>query len=105
MKFIIFAALLSFQFNSFAQEFDALKKILDDKCIACHNSEYPARNVDLTTTEGIAAVVTPYDPDDSILYTSIISIEGNRMPYMQPALTRSEIRTIKKWISDGAHFD
>lgn len=91
---------------TFASEYqDIQNSILGPKCVSCHNTQYAAHGIDLSSYEGVLKTVEPYDSEASELYLAITKEDGGRMPLMQPALTRSEIRQIMFWIDDGAYED
>jgi mono/diheme cytochrome c family protein len=105
MRTLIFT-LFILQFSAHAADLKTIREnILTPKCVGCHNSDNAAKGIDLSNDEGIIQNVIPYDSANSILYQAIVSTEANKMPLMQPALSKKEIRDIKMWIDEGAHAE
>ncbi len=86
-------------------------------CVVCHSSNDPAhsyRGLDLTSCEGLLKgateaparkVVVPGDPKKSLIKRYL---RNNRMPLGVPfdyPTDTPNIRTVKKWIDDGAKND
>ncbi|MFN0251962.1 MAG: hypothetical protein ACKV2T_34115 [Kofleriaceae bacterium] len=93
---------------SYAQD---IKPILDARCIACHSSPTPPRDLYLDTFAGVLAggltgnEVVTCQPSSSLLYlkTSLDNPPvGQRMPLGGPYLTTTQIDTIEAWIAGGA---
>jgi len=70
-----------------------------NECTNCHSPNALGQNPDLTPGREynslVPAYVTAGDPDNSLLYTKLVS--GHK-----PSVTVNEIALIKKWITDGA---
>lgn len=92
---------------SFAED---VAPIFERSCIRCHGGidEGERRyegGLDLTTWEGVlqgsefGTVVTPGDPDDSLL---LEMIETGEMPDEGDPLSAEEIETVRSWIAEGA---
>ena len=91
-----------------------VRPILSANCFACHGPDEAARmaEVRLDTREGVlatnlrgAAIVTPGDPDASLLWKRITATDPNdRMPPASSnhALNPDEIEMIRRWIEAGA---
>ncbi len=105
MKTLIFA-LLCLQATTYAADLKTIREvIITPKCVSCHNVDYAAKGIDLSTDEGIIQSVIPYDSANSILYQAITATDASKMPFMQPSLSKKEIRDIKLWIDEGAHAE
>ena len=92
--------------NLFAVDFNQINQnIIKPKCLSCHNQQYPAKGIDLSSYESILKIVTPYSAETSLLFLSVTGKTAQQMPLMQPSLSRQEIRQIKIWIEDGAYLD
>jgi len=86
-----------------------VRAMLQESCVACHNSRQAAANLKLDTFEGIAiggasgAVVVAGRPSDSLLFQRITTSErALRMPPAGAAMPPAEIAVIKAWIEAGA---
>ncbi|MFZ1729078.1 MAG: hypothetical protein WBQ23_02680 [Bacteroidota bacterium] len=67
----------------------------------CHSGDSES---DLSSDAGIMRYVTPFNPDQSTLYTVITSTWLNPMPPSpNPALTQQQRTTIALWILQGAN--
>jgi hypothetical protein len=81
--------------------------VLQNRCVACHNSKKTRGGLDLTTrTQFLAGgdngpVVKPGDAERSSLYRMIHGPEP-KMPRQADPLTTAEVAAIKQWIDDGA---
>ena len=87
--------------------------ILVAKCLGCHNDRESKHGLNLSTfallkqggkDEG-DSILTPGDPDSSGLVESIRPGAPVRMPYKKPPLSKPEIRTLERWVQQGARFD
>ena len=89
-----------------------IRPILADHCFACHGSDKRKAGLRLDQPEiathplksGLTAIV-PHRPDQSELIRRILSDDdAERMPPPEtdPALSRSQVETLRQWISDGA---
>lgn len=105
MKTLIFT-LLCLQVTAYAADLKTIRAaIITPKCVSCHNADYAAKGIDLSSDEGIIQAVTPYDSANSMLYQAITATDASKMPYMQAPLSKKEIRDIKLWIDEGAHAE
>lgn len=76
----------------------AVKKIMDTKCVGCHNPTNLGGNIDLSTYTGVKAVAL-----NGKLYGSVAQQSGySPMPKNSTKLSDCEIRQIQKWINAGA---
>ena len=50
-------------------------------------------------------ILEPGDPGASGLVESVKEGASPRMPYKRPPLTGREIRTLERWVEQGAKFD
>ncbi len=94
-----------------------VRPILAEKCFACHGFDQAKREAGLRldTQDGSQAVlesgtvaIKPGKPDQSELIRRITSADHDLV--MPPAelgkqLSQQEIATLKKWITDGAHYE
>jgi len=88
--------------------------ILSDNCFACHGQDESHRKADLRldTREGATAVsggiaaIMPGKPEQSELFTRIISDDADEMmpppKSHKPKLTAAQIDVLKRWIEAGA---
>ncbi|MBS0201646.1 MAG: PSD1 domain-containing protein [Planctomycetes bacterium] len=80
--------------------------ILKSKCVRCHGDA--KQNAGLSVASGAAlfrggesgTVVSPGKPDDSPLIEMIQ--DGHMPPKGNAAVTESELKTLRRWITDGA---
>ncbi|MCA9035404.1 MAG: hypothetical protein KDA91_09745 [Planctomycetaceae bacterium] len=84
-----------------------VKQIFRSRCFECHGTD--RREADLNVLErdslvGEGRPVYPFDLNDSVLYDYVASDDEDfRMPESpRPALSKSEIESIRKWIEAGA---
>jgi ubiquinol-cytochrome c reductase cytochrome b subunit len=68
--------------------------VVKNYCSQCHT--------EFTTYSGISKVVTPGNPDKSLLYGHITGKIQPQMPFGQKPLSKDMIQTFKNWIQDGA---
>lgn len=71
--------------------------IINNKCIGCHGGG----DFDLSSYDAIKGLVTPFKPNESIIYQAITR-ENDRMPMNGDKLTDAEIQAIYDWITAGA---
>jgi hypothetical protein len=78
--------------------------LLAGRCMECHaaggKGGLDLRSKVTAFTGGSGAVITPGDPDASLLYEYVLTHE---MPPKKP-LEPGEIDTLRQWIADGAYF-
>src|SRR5207253_1283303 len=78
-------------------------------CVACHQGEKPKGGLSLTTAAGLAKggesspVVEAGKPDESLL-VEMISGDKPAMPQKARPLSKDDIATIRRWITDGAEW-
>lgn len=83
------------------------------KCLSCHGDKKAAGGLNLKTFALLikggktyqADILVAGDPDASALYTMLQKDAEPRMPYKLAPLSTSEIKTIARWIQQGAKFD
>jgi uncharacterized membrane protein len=76
----------------------AVKNIISNKCVGCHNPASLGGNIDLSTYNGVQAVAL-----NGRLYGSIANQPGfSPMPKNSTKLSDCEIRQIQKWINAGS---
>lgn len=78
------------------------QNIFQTKCTHCHSGPNPRSGYDMSTYEGIMALVHPTDPENSLLY---MMLEWEEMPPKGPPLTTHELQCIADWIRSGAAND
>src|SRR4051812_34308621 len=87
--------------------------ILVRKCLGCHNAKKPEGGLDMSTfaslkkggDTGGELILDPGDPDASQLVELVRPGGAPRMPYKQKPLGAEEIRTLERWVKEGARFD
>ncbi|KIC95077.1 hypothetical protein OI18_08420 [Flavihumibacter solisilvae] len=89
-----------------------VKPILNKKCITCHGGVRAKagfsvlfREEALAATESGKPAIIPGDPGSSEMIRRITSNdEEERMPYKHEPLSHEEIKTLKRWIREGAKW-
>lgn len=92
---------------------DEVAPILVRKCLGCHNTQKAVNGLNMATFAllkkgGKSAgdlILEPGDPDASGLIESVRPDASPRMPYKLPPLEAREIRTLERWVKEGAKFD
>ncbi len=87
--------------------------VLQEYCFACHDAKKKSGKYDMTTFEKLLAggvngeAVIPGKPDESELYTLIVSTEERRMPPRDKgeAVPKEKAQLIARWIAQGAKLD
>ncbi|MEO2033294.1 MAG: c-type cytochrome domain-containing protein [Planctomycetaceae bacterium] len=93
------------RFVSFSHE---IAPILARRCTACHNTRTTGGRLNLNSFAALlkggesGAVLTPHDPDDSLL---LMMVQDASMPKDADPLTTDEIQTIHRWVAVGAPLD
>ena len=88
-----------------------IKPILENSCWTCHSGATQASKLDLSTRERALVggergpAIVPGRADDSRLYRLVAGLEQPSMPFDGSTLTGAQIRSIKTWINEGAHWD
>ena len=106
--FFLLAQFLSAQPSEI--DFDRqIRPLLSDRCFACHGPDNQARraNLRLDTSDGLATVIVPNEPNESELYRRIISTDPKLVmphPSSKLELSVNEIDDIKQWIAEGADY-
>lgn len=86
----------------------AVKSIINDKCVRCHNSKTKKASLDLSSAQGIhkgsesGRIVQAGDPDASLLIEMIDA--GEMPPDEKDHLSKKQLDEIRNWISAGAKF-
>jgi len=76
----------------------AVKPIIDNKCVGCHNPANPGGNIDLSTYNPVKTVAL-----NGKFYGSVAQQQGySPMPKNGVKLSDCEIRQIQKWINAGS---
>ncbi|MDP4263967.1 MAG: c-type cytochrome domain-containing protein [Bacteroidota bacterium] len=76
----------------------AIKVIIGNKCVGCHNPSSLGGGIDLSTYNGVNTVAL-----NGRLYGSVANQPGfSPMPKNSPKLSDCEIRQIQKWINAGS---
>ena len=93
---------------------DVVAKILDDKCIQCHNPSKKKSGLSLVSPEMIlkggenGEIVAKNNADESALYKSAflpMSDDGHMPPEGKKQLTKNELWLIKFWIDHELDFN
>ncbi|MDW8244451.1 MAG: c-type cytochrome domain-containing protein, partial [Thermogemmata sp.] len=87
--------------------------ILKENCFACHDAKKKSGKYDMTTYEKLLAggvngeAVIPGKPEESELYTLMVSQDERRMPPRDKgeAVAADKAEVIRRWILQGAKLD
>ncbi|MBA4293143.1 hypothetical protein C0431_09240 [bacterium] len=80
-----------------------IKPLFVRRCSTCHEGDEPAAGLVLGSRESVLEVVTPGDPENSILVRRLKGYDGlDQMPKGFKALEKSEIQMVEDWILQGA---
>jgi hypothetical protein len=87
--------------------------ILKENCFACHDAKKKSGKYDMTSFEKLLAggvngeAVIPGKPEESELYTLMVSQEERRMPPRDKgeAVAASKAEVVRRWIAEGAKLD
>lgn len=83
--------------------FSAVQALISDRCLPCHAGATPRAGINLTSYQGIVAIVNPGDPAGSLLVKAVKGDGVKKMPLgNHPALNAAEIALLETWIRDGA---
>jgi hypothetical protein len=105
VRWIWFAAAVPLAAQPDASEFfeKKVRPLFAAKCQACHAGKTRMAGLDLSSGEGVSAIVTPGDPESSRLYRALLYTDRVKMP---PAgkLGDPERDIVKTWIELGASW-
>jgi cytochrome c553 len=88
---------------------DAIRPLLQAKCVKCHGDKTRKADLDLSSAEGLrkggesGPAVVAGKPDKSLLYEKVHA--GEMPPKKEDRLTAAEVETIRRWIAAGAKAD
>jgi cytochrome c len=75
--------------------------VLTRRCLPCHNNELDNRGLSFQKPETVLAVLTPGDPDKSLLI-QVLKHEGQLQMPPGPPLPKREIEILREWVRQGA---
>jgi hypothetical protein len=75
--------------------------VLTRRCLPCHNNELDNRGLSFQKAETVLAVVTPGEPDKSLLI-DVLKHEGQLQMPPGPPLPKREIGILREWVRQGA---
>ena len=87
-----------------------VKPILEQNCLACHNSDAHPSKLNLSGPDAVVATrnsvrfIVPGHPNDSLLVKAVTrkGSHPNVMPRLDLSLTEDQIAMLREWIQDGA---
>ena len=88
-----------------------IRPVLEAKCLGCHGDALKLSRLDLRTRESAidggvhGPALVPGQADKSRMYRVVAGLEEPAMPMRGPALSATEVATLKRWIDDGAVWD
>ncbi len=90
---------------------EAAARVLENRCVRCHNPGEKKGELDLTTREGLlrggesgVAVVAGSQPG-SLLYQMVVHEESPAMPLREKKLPDAEIAAIGAWVNAGLPYE
>jgi uncharacterized membrane protein len=96
---------------------EQIQPILDQHCVRCHSGDHPSGKIDLTSytklmttrakISGRQPLIVPGNPSESRLYVLCATSQAHfRMPPDTSGITplpEEELRTLMRWIQQGAN--
>lgn len=74
-----------------------------DECVGCHNGTVPPNLMDdVSYSELLNGYVVPEDADSSILYKSLLGIDGIELMPPDAMWPDDKITLVRNWINQGA---
>lgn len=108
-SFLLATGLIAGATASLAEDWDTVRQIFDERCIACHSGEFAPLGLHLDTRDGLlngsenGPVVIPGDPDASPLLHRLRGTAEPQMPLDGPPfLDDGQIAAIASWVATGA---
>lgn len=101
-------------------DYCALEQIIGDHCLSCHSAASALGGLDLETDahaalvdvvaviDDAAILVVPGSPDDSLLYTKMVDLQGIDQGGVMPSTGQLEsgfTDAVATWITNGATLD
>lgn len=91
-----------------ADLFPKVRKIIETRCLSCHNNTLKISGLSLESAEGLhqggshGPVIVSRNLQQSRLYLRVARLEKPYMPMEGDPLTEGEVALIKSWIEQGA---
>ena len=90
-------------------DFDAVRRILSEKCFACHGPDPKARKADLRldVRQSALEVLAPGRPDQSELVRRVTATDEDDVmppPRTKTKITGAEADVLRRWIGAGASY-
>ncbi len=112
LAFILGSKYLDFDQNSTIDYSTQVKPIINKHCIACHggvkrNAEFSLlfRTDALAKTKSGKPAIVPFHPEKSEFISRLTHTDlDERMPYKAPALSKTDIEILTKWVKEGAKW-
>ncbi len=89
---------------------EAAVRVLETRCVECHDRAHQKGGLDLTTREGLlrggetGPALAPGDPARSLLWQVVAREKKPFMPHKKEKLHDEEIRALADWIRSGAPY-
>jgi cytochrome c553 len=89
---------------------EAAARVLETRCVECHDRAQQKGGLDLTTREALlrggetGPALAPGDPARSLLWQVVAREKKPFMPHKKDKLPEAEIRAIADWIRSGASY-
>ncbi len=87
---------------------DHILPVFRNACLNCHNPDKKKGGLDLSSYSATMAgsdgekIVSPGNPDDSLLFKTIAHLDEPKMPRGGSKLPDKDLQLIKQWIASGA---
>ncbi|MGA2497536.1 MAG: c-type cytochrome domain-containing protein [Tepidisphaeraceae bacterium] len=87
---------------------DHILPVFHNACLNCHNPDKKKGGLDLSNYAAAMAgsdgekVISPGNPDDSLLYKTIAHLDEPKMPRGGSKLPDKDIQLVRQWIASGA---
>jgi len=111
MRIAFISLWITLVLSSFAQaaappgngpDFDReIAPLLIRRCVDCHSGVAPKARLDLSRRDKALAVITPGDPEDSLLFQRV---RDDEMPPRGKSLPAAEKELLRRWIASGARW-
>jgi hypothetical protein len=94
-------------------DFPSIERLVfSTHCLECHSSARHENGVDLSNYEAVKAgeggrrIVVPFNPDASLIHTTVVKTGERHMPPLgHPQLSSAQVQLLDQWIANGAKFE
>jgi hypothetical protein len=80
-----------------------IQPLWNTDCVSCHNGVIPPDyREDFSYASNLNGYVVPFKPEESILYKSLLGIDGVSLMPPDAKWSENKINLVKAWIEQGA---